>query len=307
MRLPVAWLCLLGCSGFADSGLDAYVNRDLTKLSKAESAKFEARLHAIVKEKADPSAWQVPRPRWFKKYQVGTSEWLLLAYEQAMSIPGSGSVKVYGFTPDWRKTFVSEFSTGYRLTPTKVELIQPREFVQPVLSIHVQSLGPFVVQGKSRKPAFHPESGLVLYCTFNDQGGTLVRITLGDGKLTGNSFHGGFPSLGGPDVSIKPASAWKADLDSNDPVRQLAAIMWLSSHHLNSKGWRKQGFARESVESSRSYEELRADPAVTERLKELSKSTCAWVKEQSAQALEHIARPLAPVEDPPNWGGQARR
>jgi len=307
MNCTFALAYLLAGFGRGEGGLDAYVNRDLTKLRKVEAKQFQDRLQAIMNEKPDRSAWQIPTARWIKKYRIGESEWMLLMLSEAMSIPGSGTVKVYGFTHNWRPTYTALFNTGYRLSPTKVELVEPHGFSQPVLRIHVESLGPFVVtEGEQAKPAFHPESGMDLYCAFNDQGGSLIRLTRGDGKLIGNSFQGGFPAYGGPAMPVRPSRAWKADLSSADPVRQLSAIMWLSSSHLNSKDWRKRGFARESVKSSLSFEELRSDAAIAQRLEALRKSPNPWLSEQSAFALENLARPLAPVEDPPNWGGGAQ-
>lgn len=295
----VGWLIPLGLilgSGCRPSGgnrtvtgLSAYVNRDLTKLSEAEALEFERKLQAIVKEKPDPEAWQIPTPRWIKPYRNGTSEWILLKLAKANSVPGSGIVEVYGFSRDWQITFKSAFATGYRFSPTKYELIQPDGFSYPVLKIHVEGLGMMRSAGE-----------LVQYLAFNDAGGFLIRLTTGDGKITGNSFHGGFPSLGGPQVPIRTAKAWKADLDSMDTTRQLAAIMWLSSYHLNSLDWRKEGHARESVLSSQSFEQLRADPVVPKRLKELRKSSNPWVREQSTLALARIGLPLAAIEDPPN-------
>ncbi|MBX7131636.1 MAG: HEAT repeat domain-containing protein [Fimbriimonadaceae bacterium] len=305
----VGWLIPLGLivgSGCRPSGgsrtvtgLSAYVNRDLTKLNEAEELEFERKLQAIIKEKPDPEAWQIPTPRWIKPYRNGTTEWILLKLAKASSVPGSGTVEVYGFTSDWQLTFRSDFATGYRLSPTKYDLIQPDGFSYPVLKIHVESLGPFVVVDGVKRPAFHPESGLDLYLAFGKEGGFLIRLTTGDGKLTGNSFHGGFPSLGGPQVPIRTAKAWKADLDSMDTIRQLAAIMWLSSYHLNSMDWRKEGHARESVLSSHSFEDLRADPAVAKRLRELRKSSNPWVREQSVLALKKLDQPLAPLEESP--------
>lgn len=302
MVCGVACLLLLVSAKDGEAGLSSYVGKDLAKLSKEESEQFAGRLRAIVNEKPDPSAWQIPVPRWIKRYRIGGSEWLLLSYIEAMSVPGSGTVQVYGFTKDWHVTFKSLFSTGYRLSPTSVTLIDLPDLAQPVLRIHVESLGPFLVQGDSKRPAFHPASGMDLYCAFNDLGGYLIRLTTGDGKLIGNSFHGGFSSSGGPDGPPRQVTAWKNDLNAADPVRQLYAIMWLSSTHLNSKDWRKKGFARESVASSLSFEKLRADPTVTTRLRTLQKSSNQWVREQSAFALERLAQPLTPVESAPDWG-----
>lgn len=122
-----------------------------------------------------------------------------------------------------------------------------------------------------------------------------------DGDLFSNSYHGGFPSSGGPDMSSRSVRAWKEDLNSPDPARQLSAMMWLSAYHFNSKDWRKEGFARESVESTQCFETLRADPAVKARLRQLEKGQNKWAREQAAFTLKRLAEPLEPVEKPPNW------
>lgn len=292
----------IGCTPANEQGVAAYVGRDLTKLSKTEAVRFDQELRAITKDKPKEDAWQTPSPRWIKQYRTGRTQWLLFCLADPFGIPGTGVVRVYGFSRDWKLTFKSEFATGYRLAPEKVELRTLPEFTLPILAIKVRSQGPMMsVNGGPSKPAFHPENGIWQYYAFNDEGALLIRMTA-DAVLYINSYHGGFPSSGGPDMSKRSPKAWKADLHSSDPPRQLSAMMWLSAFHLNSKDWRKEGFARESVESSKCFETLRADPTVKARLKELEKGPNKWVREQAALTLKRLAEPLAPVEDPPNWG-----
>lgn len=302
MTSLIAGLSFVLKSHCVERGLGDYVNKDLTKLTKAEKKQFAKSLNSIVKEKPDPRTWQVPIPRWIKSYPVGQSKWLYLSYCEAMSVPGSGTVQIYGFTNNWKKTFSSSFYTGYRLSPTKIRLINMPDSGIPILHIHVESLGPFVVEGKHSRPAFQPATGIDLYCAFNDQGGHLVRVTSGDGTLMGNSFHNGFSSLGGPEFSPKGADVLNADLHSEETIRQLRTITWLSSFHLNSKDWRKDGYARESVESSLLFETMRSDSKVIKRLKELERSPFLWVRQESTFALKNLARPLAPKEAAPNSG-----
>lgn len=284
-----------------DHGLLSYVGRDLTKLTANEIKEFESKLAAITRHSNNQSSWIQPSPRWIKEYGVGQSMWLIFSMQEAISIPGTGVVRVDGLSANWKPVFRAQFGTGYRLAPLRTRFIANSEIGLPLLAIQVRSQGPFVsVDDGPLKPLFHPEGGMWQYYTFNDQGAYLIRITA-ENELMGNSFRGGFPALGGPDVSDRPSSAWKADLNSADPARQLSAMVWLSSDHLNSRDWRREGFARESVGDSISYEVLRVDYKVKERLKQLKSSFSPWIREQASFTLGQIAKPLAPVEEPPDW------
>ena len=64
-----------------------------------------------------------------------------------------------------------------------------------------------------------------------------------------------------------------------DPVRQLAALVWLTGTHLSSTQPRQNNASQESVQASLTFEAVRDAPETSEALSELRNSKNRWVRE----------------------------
>lgn len=279
----------------ATSQFAAFANHDLKKLSKGEADKLDKLCKDVLHEKDD--GWHVLEPHWIKQYST-PEKWLFLKIYPGYDVPDVSALQAYTFDSLWRPLHNYSFPTGYRLRFEKEKLLQNKWIGRPMLEIKVTSVGPFVVErGKPRRPAFHPESGILEYYAFKGDNAYLIRLTTGAGEFMRNSYQSSIPFIG-PAVKLSTEQG-KADLMSNDTVRQLGFLVWLGGAHLNAKDWRKEGYSREPVSDSQTYENLRADPQVVEAIRKLSLSNNEWLKKQAAFTLKQIAAPLAPVETPP--------
>jgi hypothetical protein len=278
-------------------GLSDFVGRDLTKLSKSDSALLTKRFRAITKETGRSDPWFEPEPRWIKHYRTGAIEWLFLKVYPGYNVPDMSFVRAYAYDANWKFIKRYEVPTGYRLRFTKEQLVENSWISPPILRITVSSVGPFVVkEGQKPKPLFHPEAGIVQTYAFSEGGATLIRIEDGEGAMLANSYQWDVPAIG-PDVSRRTVAAWRQELLAADPVRRLGFLVWISGTHLNSKQVREKNVSREPVAESLAYETLRADKTVRAAIEKLAQSANPWLKEQAAFALKRLQLPLEPPED----------
>lgn len=286
------------------SGFSEFVNRDLTQLKQADRLKLDSLCKRFLPMKERNGRemefdFGGPSPRWIKPYPYGSIRWLFLWIAPLFSIPGVSYARAYSFDENWKLVRQYDFPTGYRLNFASERLEVDRWFPQPVLTIRVTSVGPFIVrEGQPARPLFHPETGIRQRYTFDETGAHLVRLEEGNGELMTPGYGNGI-SFMGPNTANRGLKAWTADLNSADPSRQLECLIWLSGRHLNSKDWRQNGYARETIKDSMTYEALRVDKAVLSRIKALEASRNPWLAKQAAHTLKSLSQPLEEVTDPP--------
>jgi hypothetical protein len=60
------------------AGLSEYVDRDLTKLTEAQTAQLARKLDTLYKEPKSENDWFPLTSTWVKQYRAGQIEWLYL-------------------------------------------------------------------------------------------------------------------------------------------------------------------------------------------------------------------------------------
>ncbi|MCO5297737.1 MAG: hypothetical protein M9921_12850 [Fimbriimonadaceae bacterium] len=282
-------LALLLCAGIIAQKpfpqLERFVNRDLTTLAahdKTDLANITKSLHPVQEER-----WSWPEPRWIRAYPTGAMGWLYLRIYPGYNVPDVSYVEADGFDSKWNHLVRYEFPTGYRLRFEEEKLLDDKWIAQPVLSILVSSVGPFITEsGKPQRPLFHPESGIRQFYAFDERRAYLIRVETGGGETIANSYRWSVPMIGPSSVG-RTVADWTADLRAADPVRQLACMVWLAGGHLSAAAARHENISEEPAEDSKTYEVMRADPAIRARVESLKESPNPWVRKQAEFTLKN--------------------
>lgn len=269
-----------------NQGLSEYLNRDLTKLDKPSQRIFKQRLKELVGKAAPKEPSFGLNPAWVKPYRVGKIKWLCLQIYPGYSIPDVSGLEADSFDVHWNLVRQDIVPTGYRKFFSNQKLFTDSAFSQPLLTIGVVSAGPFTDQrGKKPIPAFDPESGIQETFAFSESGATLIRLQDGDGHfLAGDGWQP--PSIG-PDTSKRSAATWKADLASQDPIRQLGCLVWLAGFRRIASSQRGPNDPR-PTEGAAVAEVMGTDSGVRRRVKELRQSQNLWVKRQAVFTFDQL-------------------
>ena len=90
----------------------------------------------------------------------------------------------------------------------------------------------------------------------------------------------------GPPVPKRTRDEWIRSLSSENPVEQLATLVWLSGTHLSSTDARRENVNQESVEDSKLFEAVRDAAETKKALRELTKASNSWVQEYAKLTLQ---------------------
>jgi hypothetical protein len=265
-----------GCNGTSDVSdrplerLKAYRGRDLEKLSEAERAEFDALLNRLMPN--------VPprRPMGLYSHQVwefpnnANPRVVLFEADRFVPHPGSTRIRITVFE-DSGIVAKSAFDTGHRCYMSGVSLQERGNGEEPLVVVESGSM-------------LGPNWEKQFYARFGDRF-DLVRLEDPEGKASRNRYDVTHFACG-PAVPNQTESEWEADLASADRLRVLRALMWLGGSHLRLQQGDERERWHESPEHIQLVGNLRANPNVIARLKELVRSDDPWVRDAAELAAD---------------------
>jgi hypothetical protein len=279
------WFVLPGCAQEPmPNGLEGYLGKDLRKLDDRSRAEFEKDVEALTGDKPDHTEWNSYKPWWVKPFTGGKAAWVLLEAYPGFDVPDMSGLQIHIFDSTWKRLRKQSFPTGYRFFLNEVVLDKDNPLKQDLLVAKVTSSGPFIVQGDEKHPAFEQgDYQLQYYALWGDQF-VLVRLEDNKKRLAQNHYRWRAPPKG-PAVPRRTREEWIRSLSSENPVEQLATLVWLSGTHLASTEGRQENVNQESVEDSKLFEVVRDAAETKKALRELTNSKNSWVQEYAKLTL----------------------
>lgn len=266
-------------------GLENYVGADLKLLDKNETKTFYERLDSLSGE-TEPREKRSPFELWWvRPFAVGDVRWIVLEAYPGYSVPDMSGVLIHLFDGQWRRLDKQVFTTGYRFFLNEVEIVSDNPLKQDLLVAKATCSGPFETAGNEEHPAFEQGDFQRQYYALQGTHFVLVRLADNAAQLAQNNYCWSSPSKGSR-VPARTTQEWIRTLSSQDPVEQLATLVWLSGGHLSSAEPRAENTNQESVEDSRGFESVRDSAETKTLLKTLSHAENPWVRECAAFTIK---------------------
>jgi hypothetical protein len=259
--------CLAGCA--ARPPLWAYLDRDLMKLSKAESDELARHLKevtgAALFEAHEGVSFQ---PFCVRRFETGDVSWLFLEAHLAYSAHDVSIVRAHLFDSDWKRCAVQIFPVGHRFLMEEAIVVDDDKLDENLLVVKAVSIGPFLEVGGKKSPALEQGEFQREFYALLEGSFVLVRLEDDKGRIVPNDYTLG-RSYKGPDFPAKEVEEWLQALESSNAVEQLAALVWLTGKHLSSAEPRHAYLDQETIGDSKVYEAVRDDPRNKDALDEL--------------------------------------
>jgi hypothetical protein len=262
-----------------DKGLESFVGKDLRFLDEKDSGAFQKRYSSLTAEKIEFGLGDDLKPWWVKSFGAGKCSWILLQGYPGIQVPDVSYMVIHAFDKDWKRLAKQEIPTEYRFRLEEVTTSKNDSLKQDLLVAKVICNGPFLeAEGEKPRPLFEQGDFQRQYYALLDDHFVLVRMEDDKGHLVGNSYCWSKP-VKGPEVPKKSRDEWIRSLKSSNRVEQLATLVWLTGRHLPSSDKREKNINQESVEDSKSFEEVRDAAETKKAIAELANSKNVWVKE----------------------------
>jgi hypothetical protein len=256
----------------AFSQFTAYVGRDLRELDD-DSVEMRGLLSAIERlvpaRKYESHFGYWPWHVWQVATAGGDPAYLLFETERLIPHPGSTPIRLTVFGPSGQVLSETEFDTAHRCYLRDVELQQGGGELPLVV---LKTAYPFVDGGNRQ-----------YYAIIGDRF-DLIRLEKRDGAVERNVYDS-VHFAAGPPVPIRTEAEWVADLLSEDRLRTLRTLVWLGGVHRVFKEGDELRPDREDPGQVTVVRQVRKNPAVLARLRELSQSKDAWLSEAASLAL----------------------
>jgi hypothetical protein len=271
--------------------LEAWAGKDLVQLdAKAGiislsgppagpySVAFEQQLRALTGDPPDPTDEFVPW--WVDRFTSGEAAWMVLDAYPGCDNPDTSAIRVYLFDRHWKRFFKLAFPTGYDRNLAKAQVRRSKLLHEELLVTTTYPNAGSIDSKGEWKAAL----GLRQYYALVGDQLVLVRLEDHEGRSVRNLYHTSAPNLG-PPVSGQTSDQWIRSLRSNNPVEQLAALVWLTGMHLSSSEPRYSNVNQESVADALTFEAVRDAPETSEALSELRNSKNRWAREYARLGL----------------------
>ena len=282
---------LIGLPGSAEEpkpkGLEAHLGKDLRKCDKRARQAFEKEIEALTGDKPEKKQWRSYEPWWVKPFAAGKAAWVFLAAYPGYDVPDMSGVQIHIFDKNWKRIGKQSFPTGYRFLLNDVVLVKDNPLKQNLLVAKATSSGPFIVRGDDKRPAFEQGDYQFQYYALIDDRFVMVRLEDNKKRLAQNHYRWHSPPKG-PAVPRRTRDEWIRSLSSENPVEQLATLVWLSGVHLSSKEARQEDVNQETVEDSKLFEAVRDSVETKKAIRELANSKNSWVQEYAKLTLRAI-------------------
>ncbi len=234
-------------------------------------------LNTYFPEYSESSSNADPYYIWRIQYPKINSRYVIVCGQELQRIPAA-SRAVISLYDDARKLVVtSEFSTGWRINITDMELIEKSIIGTPIVVI----LSRAFINGRDIARQY--------YALCNDEI-VLVRLEDSNGSITPNRYtHHNY--LVGPPLPKRTIDEWESALQLSNELENLRALMWIGGIHedriANDQPTHQSRVVRPYRGASQYVEEvrqLRTRRNVQEYLSRLMQSDTQWIREAAQLA-----------------------
>ncbi len=264
-------------------GLEKFVDRDLRELDAAAAEELGKEITRLNGDEPEQHRLRSFEPWRVWRFPGGRAKWVLLEAYPGPNVPDVSAVRIHVFDEQWAQLFQQSFPTGYRFFLNDVTLDRDNPLGTELIVAKTTCAGPFVLQNGEKHPAFEQGDFQFQYYGLLDNQFVLVRLVDNDGHLVRNNYCWSSPPKG-PPVPRRSGEQWIRSLASENPVEQLATLVWLSGVHLPSTQARREDTNEEGVEDSRLFEDVRDSPATRSALESVASSKNPWVAEYAKLA-----------------------
>ena len=283
-------LALSGCVENAPPGLDAakgvadpdgfsefktYVGKDLRELDsdEIEMQNLLTAIKRLVPNREyeihfDYFPWRI----WEFAKDGGEPSYLLFEANNMDGHPGTTPIRLTVFSNSGAVLSETQFTTAHRCYLHDVEL-----------QVGVSGY-PFVVLKTGNGPGPGPCIEQQYYAIIGDRF-DLVRLETSKGKIARNDYSP-IHFRAGPAPPLRTEAEWESDLLSEDRLIILRALVWLGGVHWDLKEGDELRPDREEPGQIWLVRQVRQNPTVNARLRELSQSKDPWVSEAASLALD---------------------
>ncbi|MFL6335844.1 MAG: hypothetical protein ACJ754_21250 [Pyrinomonadaceae bacterium] len=201
----------------------------------------------------------------------GQTRYALIVESPLLSIPGESRLQVHIFNTEGHVLSFSNFSSGWRIDVTGVEVEYAPEVKRGVVVVSSQP----VINGRDVVKQF--------YALIGDQV-ILIRLEDSRGQLVRNEY-GAFDHPIGPSIDSRKVEDWEVALESDDVAEELSALTWLGGLHWDPRK-PQPTYPHEELTESRTAYELHSRGRVKVALEKLLRSDNRWLR--SAAELSSI-------------------
>lgn len=239
----------------------SFENQDLKKLDQKSRVDLQKAIDNLVGKRKN----ELLLPRLISKISNAQGQIIYALVEESplLTIPGECGIRVHIFSLEGKLLSSSAFTSGWRITLTKMKFKFMSEIGREVLEVSSEP----VINGRDvAKQYYALIGGKVLLIRLEDSGGQLIRNIYGTPNHTiGYTLNG------------RSAKEWEKALESNDTAEILATLTWLGGINWNPQNPSPE-YAPEEMSEARLADDVRSREGVKIELRRLMQSENMWVK-----------------------------
>ena len=219
-------------------------------------------------------------------------------------MPGQQTHTIYFFDTSGKLLNKEKFSTGWRMSVSKAEIIKNDSIAAPILRIDAGGLGGFNYADQSSQYYALLEKDVILIRLESNKKYAVYNL---DNR---NSYGCEYPAIG-PKTPDRNVDEWVKSLYSEDKIKILQTLMWLGGSHktidqINQEQEEQERIRKQNpelekwettlekcpdiIQKVQIYESVKNRQDVQKRIKELTNSSNSWIKEAAQLALTPIER-----------------
>lgn len=223
-----------------------------------------------------------------QRFESGPAGWILLQVHAGEESPGISFVVSHVFDRDWRILVTQTFPTGYRYFITDAAVVRQTELGESALVVKTAASSLEALSDRAHPPEAR-RFDRVEYFAFVQGRLELVRMENNQKQVERNSYTTRKP-LDGPEPPNLSSSEWMGRLESGRIAERLAALVWLTGHHMASTASRPRSHSCEPVENSIHFEVVSSALGTQQTLRNLKTSQNRWLREYASLELITIER-----------------
>jgi len=277
-----------------------FADRDLHKLNYLTSKRIETLTKAVLgshrRNSVHPLEGDSLRLRIICRIRTPEARIVLLDSPTGFFFPGQQVHYLYFLDESGKLVGFSDFSTGWRMGVDEVKVVRRHDL--QLLAFSTWGAGGFAFAPSMRE-----------YFALAKDRAVVVRLE-GKNGLISNSYICPYPAVG-PPVPKRSANEWISALSSPDWVEVLQALTWIGGRHPDIEELKQEQeeeeFIRKQypgdpkskttlercpavVDEAKLFGEMIARKDLAQKLKAMTQSPNAWIRESAEFAAQQVAR-----------------
>lgn len=252
--------------------IETFLDRDLLELNRSSKSRLLTLLNEVLPDNSQSTEAALLAPFYIWRWtgNGGMTGFVLFRVQTAVSVPGQAFGAIDVFKESGQHFTGSVFPTGWRLVVKSAST----KF-DPTLITNIIELGSVNLFGTDIARQF--------FCVYNDR---IILLGLEDsqGDFVPNNYEFTNWTIG-PPIQTRTAEEWEKALYSDQVPIVIEALTWLGGIHRRDLSPSKE-MCLEELESAQRYAAVRSNPAVDQKIRQLTESNNTWIKRAAQLAMK---------------------